>query len=222
MLQHVICVVENTFWTLVLVDRACRPRSQSCPPEFFVDREIQRAIKEESDREERAIKDELRRAKRREKKRAIKEQSARDHDTFAYYADLVTQEKNETSEPVQVETRRQKGRIAELQRKKQAAAAHTYEIELHDKGQRPDGCIIFVTGHGMRGVPHKEFSSTTQLRNLLLDVNGFSRSSDMVVRTSEFKLVPPDRQLRACGVLPGTCIHLGPRKQEKVVCVGRG
>ena len=288
MLQLVTCVVEKTFWTLVVRDRACRPRSKSCPPEFFVDREIQRLIREEADREERAIEqkrareeeviqevyakteeqeamhegcaradgqeamredgaradeqgamqeecarerrgtakqEELRRARRREKRRAIKErsarESAREQETFDFYCGVVAQEELETSKPAPVTTKRQRGRIAEIRRHREADCAKAYDIERRDDERpRADACITLVTGHGMYGIAYGSCATTNQLRNLLLDANGFSRSSDFVVRTADFKFVPPDQQLSACGVLPGMCVHLGPRKEQKIVCVG--
>ena len=356
MLQLVTCVVEKTFWTLVVRDRACRPRSKSCPPEFFVDREIQRAMKEETDREERAgeekrtreeeaiqedcseaeeqktipeesaiveqgaiqeekeatqkecasakqeaiqeecasaeqdamqercakaeeqvamqekcakaeeqlamqeecaeeeqvamqeecarteeqetaleecarawngkaRQEELRRAKRREKRRAIREKSAREsameQETFDFYCGVVAQEELTTSEPAPVTTKRQRGRIAEIRRNREAEGAKPYDIERRDDERPPaDACLTLVTGQGLYGIAYGSCATTNQLRNLLLDANGFSRSSDFVVRTADFKFVPPDQQLSACGVLPGMCVHLGPRKEQKIVCVG--
>ena len=331
MLQRVTCVVEKTFWTLVVRDRACRPRSKSCPPEFFVDREIQRAMKEETDREERAgeekrtreeeaiqedcseaeeqktireesaiveqgaiqeekeatqkecasaeqeaiqeecasaeqdamqercakaeeqvamqeqcarteeqetvleecarawngkaRQEELRRAKRREKRRAIREKSAREsameQETFDFYCGVVAQEELTTSEPAPITTKRQRGRIAEIRRNREAEGAKPYDIERRDDERPPaDACLTLVTGQGLYGIAYGSCATTNQLRNLLLDANGFSRSSDFVVRTADFKFVPPDQQLSACGVLPGMCVHLGPRKEQKIVCVG--
>ena len=205
MLQHVI--VRNTFWTLVAEDRSCRLRSQSCPPEFFVDQVIQRAI---------------RREKRREKRRVLKEQNARDHETFEFYGGVVANEKLEAHEPAPVETKRSRGRIAEMRRRKEAETAKKYDIELRDDERpRVDACLTLLTGHGMYCIDYGACATTTQLRNLLLDANGFSRSSDFVVRTAEFKLVPPDKELRACDVLPGMCVHLGARKEKTRVCIGR-
>ena len=176
-------------------------------------------------RKGKAKQEELRRAKRREKRRAIREKSAREsameQETFDFYCGVVAQEELTTSEPAPITTKRQRGRIAEIRRNREAEGAKPYDIERRDDERlRADACLTLVTGQGMYGIAYGSCATTNQLRNLLLDANGFSRSSDFVVRTADFKFVPPDQQLSACGVLPGMCVHLGPRKEQKIVCVG--